>query len=156
MSENYWYCTSKRVVELRSALYRQQIDETPRLPAHHLPPPRSSGRWRLSMERRGNCTSWLQYIRKKIAFMSPEWWKGPTAAEFFFFFFLSSAASPVHRMELKQEVDVLPQTAYLRIKFLSIKPTLIYSGELGNGRSQLLDIFFRLFISHPFSQFFLV
>lgn len=37
-------------------------------------------RWRFSEEWGGNWTSWLENTLK-IAFMLPEWWKGPTASE---------------------------------------------------------------------------
>lgn len=57
-------------------------------------------------------------------------------------------------MELEQEVDSFPLNVYLRVKFLSIKPTLICSRELENEMSQLSAIFSSLFISHPFHNFF--
>lgn len=44
------------------------------------PPTWFFGRWWFSEEWGGNWTSWLQNILK-IAFMLPEWWKGPTASE---------------------------------------------------------------------------
>lgn len=75
--------------------------------------------------------------------------KGPWAG----FFFKSSKALPVHRMELEQEVDVFPRTVSLRIKFLSIKLTLIHSRELGNEIRQLWAIFL-VFPSHLFTTFF--
>lgn len=44
------------------------------------PPPWFLARWRFSEEWGGNWTSWLENTLK-IAFMLPEWWKGPTASE---------------------------------------------------------------------------
>lgn len=86
-----------------------------------------------------------EHPEKKIAFMLPEWWKGPAASERVFIFGDVACA---------QKVGIFPPNVYLRVKFLSIKPTLIYSGELENEMSQLSAIcpFFSSLC--PFTTFF--
>lgn len=50
--------------------------------------------------------------------------------------------------------DIFPRNVYLRVKFLSIKPTLIYSGELENEMSQLSAIFQFFSCLNLFTTFF--
>lgn len=55
--------------------------------------------------------------------------------------------------EWNSALDIFPWNVYLRARFLSIKPTLIYSGELENEMSQLSAIFSILLHVSSFSQY---
>lgn len=80
---------------------------------------------------------------KKIEFMLPEWWKGPTASERVFIFWDVACA----QNGIGTGSGHIPQNLYLRVKFLSIKPNLIYSGELENEMSPLSSIFHSFHLS---------
>lgn len=100
-------------------------------------------RWRFSVEWRGNYTSWLENILKiALCFLCDEkaqW----SLRGFFIIWDVACAQNGI------SAPDSSPPNIYPRVKFLSIKPTLIYSGERKNEMCKLLTIFHSFHVSFP-------